>query len=109
VTASDTRHCMAPGDAACVRVRMPRVQVQKLHDQYVAEVDRLRKVKDAELKEDRTHSWVVTRHVGAPCLPPTLPCRRAAVTGAWQSQQVAAVATGCVPQARRGRLRVCCG
>jgi ribosome recycling factor len=32
---------------------MPRVQVQKLHDQYVAEVDRLRKVKDAELKEHR--------------------------------------------------------
>jgi hypothetical protein len=28
-------------------------QVQKLHDQYIAEVDKLRKVKDAELREHR--------------------------------------------------------
>lgn len=28
-------------------------QIQKLHDQYIAEVDKLRKVKDAELREHR--------------------------------------------------------
>jgi hypothetical protein len=28
-------------------------QVQKLHDQYIADVDKLKKVKDAELREHR--------------------------------------------------------
>ncbi len=31
----------------------PPPQVQKLHDQYLAEADRLRKLKDAELREHR--------------------------------------------------------
>lgn len=39
--------------AAVLPCLPPRPQVQKLHDHYIAEVEKLKKVKDTELREHR--------------------------------------------------------
>lgn len=37
----------------CTLLRIPPLQVQKLHDGYVAQVEGLKKAKDIELREHR--------------------------------------------------------